>query len=199
MIIRHCVFSLFRRKSRFYEVFQYLVKMECFPLTDAFIWAFSESSFRRHGAHNSFWNHSKYYHIPACVCVCVCLYFANLVLQGNVCVQHGVTGGRRREEFHEPSCLLPIYNYDNNYWFLWLCVCVCVCVCVYWSLSHVRLFATPCTVAHQVPLSMEFSRQEHWTGLPFPSPKDLPYPGVEPGLPHCRQIFTAWTTRDAPL
>ena len=70
-------------------------------------------------------------------------------------------------------------------------VCVCVCVCVYWSLSHVRLFATPCTVAHQVPLSMEFSRQEHWTGLPFPTPKDLPYPGVEPGLPHCRQIFTA--------
>ena len=64
------------------------------------------------------------------VCVCVCLYFANLVLQGNVCVQHGVTGGRRRDEFHEPSCLLPIYKYDNNHWFLWLCVCVCVCVCV---------------------------------------------------------------------
>ena len=34
-------------------------------------------------------------------------------------------------------------------------------------------------VAHQAPLSMEFSRQEHWSGLPFPSPEDLPYPGIE--------------------
>ena len=47
------------------------------------------------------------------------------------------------------------------------CVCVCVCVCV---LSHVRLFVTLWTVAHQAPLSMGFSRQEYWIGLPFPSP-----------------------------
>ena len=40
--------------------------------------------------------------------------------------------------------------------------------------------ATPRTVAHQVPLSMEFSRQEHWIGLPFPFPGDLPNPGIEP-------------------
>ena len=39
----------------------------------------------------------------------------------------------------------------------------------------------PWTVAHQVPLSMEFSRQEYWSGLPFPSPEDLPNPGIEPG------------------
>ena len=45
-------------------------------------------------------------------------------------------------------------------------------------LSHVRLFATPWTVAYQTPLSMEFSRQEYWSGLPFPSPGDLPYPGM---------------------
>ena len=50
-------------------------------------------------------------------------------------------------------------------------------------LSHVRLFATPWTVAYQAPLSMEFSRQEHWSGLPFPSPGDLPHPGIEPGSP----------------
>ena len=49
--------------------------------------------------------------------------------------------------------------------------------------SHVRLFATPWTVAHQAPLSMGFSRQEYWSGLPFPSPEDLPNPGIEPGLP----------------
>ena len=51
------------------------------------------------------------------------------------------------------------------------------------SLSHVRLFATPWTVAYQAPQSMEFSRQEYWSGLPFPSQGDLPNPGIEPGSP----------------
>ena len=46
-------------------------------------------------------------------------------------------------------------------------------------LSHVQLFATPWTVAHQAPLSMAFSRQEYWSGLPFPSPEDLPDPGIK--------------------
>ena len=41
-------------------------------------------------------------------------------------------------------------------------------------------FATPWTVAHQAPLSMEFSRQEYWSGLAFPPPEDLPYPGIKP-------------------
>ena len=50
-------------------------------------------------------------------------------------------------------------------------------------LSHVQLFATPWTAAYQAPLSMEFSRQEYWSGSPFPSPGDLPKPGIEPGLP----------------
>ena len=51
------------------------------------------------------------------------------------------------------------------------------------SLSHVRLFATPRTVAHQAPLSMGVSRRESWRGLPFPSPEDLPDPGIEHGSP----------------
>ena len=51
------------------------------------------------------------------------------------------------------------------------------------SLSRVRLFATPWTVAYQVPPSIRFSRQECWSGLPFPSPGDLPDPGIEPGSP----------------
>ena len=55
-----------------------------------------------------------------------------------------------------------------------------VYVCV---LSHVQLFVTPCTVAHQAPLSMEFSRQEYWSALPFASPGDLPYPGIKPESP----------------
>ena len=51
------------------------------------------------------------------------------------------------------------------------------------SLSRVQLFLTLWTVAYQAPQSMEFSRQEYWSGLPFPSPGDLPNPGIEPGSP----------------
>ena len=51
------------------------------------------------------------------------------------------------------------------------------------SLSRVQLFATPWTVAYQAPLSMEVSRQYYWSGLPFPSPEDLPDPGIEPRFP----------------
>ena len=51
------------------------------------------------------------------------------------------------------------------------------------SFSHVRLFVTPWTVAHQAPPSTGFSRQEYWSGWPFPSPGDLPHPGIKPGSP----------------
>ena len=55
-------------------------------------------------------------------------------------------------------------------------------VCVYIK-SHVWLFMTPWTVAYHTPPSMGFSRQEYWSGLPFPSPGDLPDPGIEPVSP----------------
>ena len=48
-------------------------------------------------------------------------------------------------------------------------------------LSHVQLYANPCTIGCQSPLSMEFSRQEYWSGLPFSPPGDLPDLGIEPG------------------
>ena len=51
------------------------------------------------------------------------------------------------------------------------------------SLSRVQLFVTPWTVAHQAPPSMGFSRQEYWSGLPFPSPEELLDPGIEPRSP----------------
>ena len=51
------------------------------------------------------------------------------------------------------------------------------------SLSHVQLFATPWTIAYQAPPSMGFSRQEYWSGLPFPSPGDVPNPRIELGSP----------------
>ena len=59
-----------------------------------------------------------------------------------------------------------------------MCVCVCVCVCESQSFSHVQLFATARTVAHQAPLSMEFSRQETGVGN-----HSLPNPGIEHGSP----------------
>ena len=46
--------------------------------------------------------------------------------------------------------------------------------------GHVQLFASPWTVAHQAPLPMEFFKQEYWSVLPFPTPGDLPDPGIEP-------------------
>ena len=55
------------------------------------------------------------------------------------------------------------------------------CLCL--VARHIRLFATPWTVACQAPLSMGFSRQEYWSGLQFPSPGDLPDPGIKPAPP----------------
>ena len=87
--------------------------------------------------------------------------------------------------------------------------------CVVKSLSCVRLFVTPWTVAHQAPPSMEFSRQEYWSGLPFPSPRDLPNPETEPvslsllhwqvhssllsqleSPPHTKSLFSCSVTSD---
>ena len=60
---------------------------------------------------------------------------------------------------------------------------VLILVMVVESLSRVRLFVTPWTVAPQAPLSIGFSRQKYWSGLPFPSPGNLPDPGIEPESP----------------
>ena len=57
---------------------------------------------------------------------------------------------------------------------------VCVYVCVLSHFSHVQLFVTLWTVAHQVPLTMGFSSQEYWNGLSCPPPSDLSNPGMEP-------------------
>ena len=61
------------------------------------------------------------------------------------------------------------------------------------SLSHVRLFVTPWTVAHQAPPSMGFPRQEYWNGLPCPPPRDLPTPEIEPMSPVCISCVGRWT------
>ena len=81
-------------------------------------------------------------------------------------------------------------------------LCVCVCVCVHARVhvshfSHVQLFGNLWTVvAHKAPLSMGFSRQEYWNELPYPSPVDLPDPGLEPASLNIscigRLVFYHW-------
>ena len=68
------------------------------------------------------------------------------------------------------------------------------------SLSRVRLFVTPWTVAYQASPSTGFSRQEYLSGLPFPSPGDLPYPGIKPASPALAgRFFTPSATREARM
>ena len=75
---------------------------------------------------------------------------------------------------------------------------MCMCVCVY-LLSHVRFFVNPWIVSSQAPLSVGFSRQEHWRGLPFPSPGDLPDPGVEPASPALAGRFFTTVLTGKPI
>ena len=81
----------------------------------------------------------------------------------------------------------------------WMKMCMCP-----QSLSHVWLFVTSWTAAQEAPLSMEFSRQEHWSGLPFTTPGDLPNPGIQPTTSASPVLaggfFTTepQTTREAP-
>ena len=108
--------------------------------------------------------------------------------------EYRVVAGRCLEWWSSPVCTLitvvvtEIYSQDkmaNNYThmvsmlnsgFQWVSEWVK-------SLSRVQLFVTPWTAAHQAPPSMGFSRQEYWSGLPFPSPRDLPDPGIKPRSP----------------
>ena len=74
---------------------------------------------------------------------------------------------------------------------LWnICVCLVAQLCL--------ILATPGTVAHQAPLSMGFSRQKSWSGLPCPPPGNLPNSGSNPGLPHCRRILYHLSHRGSP-
>ena len=76
--------------------------------------------------------------------------------------------------------------------------CCSPCACVLSSFSRVRLFVTPWTVGCQAPLSMGFSRQEYWGGLPFPSPGDLPDPGIEPASLTSPALVGGFFTSESP-
>ena len=72
---------------------------------------------------------------------------------------------------------------------------LCMHMCM---LNSVQLFETPWTVACQAPLSVEFSRPEYWSGLPFPSPGDLPNPGIEPRSPASPALAGGFFTTVSP-
>ena len=86
-------------------------------------------------------------------------------------------------------------------------VCACVCMCVgaynFWSCSFscsvMSDSVTPWTVAHQGPLTTGFSRQEYWSGLPFPSPGDPPDPGIEPASPALAGGFFTTERQGSPV
>ena len=89
--------------------------------------------------------------LQCCIDTCICLVFSNTI-------------------FH-------IYKVKDEYiYMLFMSMFISMHVCV---LSHLWLFVTPWTVAHQAPPSMGFSRQEYWSGLLFPTPGDLLDPGIE--------------------
>ena len=89
-------------------------------------------------------------------------------------------------------CVCMIYilsHWGSPVWYIYVCVCVCVCVggCGYGGLvaKLCSTLVTPWTVAFQAPLSVGFSRQEYWSGLPFSSPGDLPNPGIKSNPVSC--------------
>ena len=88
----------------------------------------------------------------------------------------------------ENSLIISIFSEPKHH----LCVCVCVCVYVCELLTCVQLLATPWIVACQALLSVGFSRQEYWKGLPFPPSGYLPRPGIETRLLH-------WQVDSLPL
>ena len=90
---------------------------------------------------------------------------------------------RKLQKVHGPKCLFANGSQMTNSSQVTLSgSSPGVCVCVHaQSLNCVSLFATPWTIVLQAPLSMGFPRQEYWSGLPFPSPGNLPDPRTEPG------------------
>ena len=73
-----------------------------------------------------------------------------------------------------------------------------LCLCM-WALScSVQLFVTPWTITRQAPLSMEFSRQEYWSALPFPTPRDLPNSGIKPLSPGTPALAGRFFTTEPP-
>ena len=102
--------------------------------------------------------------------------------QAPFCGAQGWGSGGRRLEFQSGFCNSLSMAFQTSHLCSWNLKTL-LCKLKVKSLSHVRLFVTPGTVAYQVPPSMEFSWQEYWSGLPFPSLGDLPDREIEPRSP----------------
>ena len=137
------------------------------------------------------WSHLN----PYCECVC----WTDLA-QEDSCWTQWQNGSILKNLGHSDCCLTMESKLHRMSWIgFWhsvnsIIINIIIIVRLYYSwkwkwksLSPVQLFATPWTGARQAPLSREFSRLEYWSGLPFPSPGDLPNQGLKAGLPHCRQ------------
>ena len=107
----------------------------------------------------------------------------------------------------QPRDWTPVSCIAGRFFTVWdtreACVCVCLHACMLSCFSHVRLFATQWTlwtVACKAPLAMGSSRQEYWSGLPCPPPRDLPKESnlCLLWLLHCRRIFYLSATGEAP-
>ena len=122
-----------------------------------------------------------------CVHVCACVYMC-----AHVCTVHA--------RVCTCACVYVCVH---------MCVRVCACVCMcggaynFWSCSFscsvMSDSVTPWTVAHQGPLTTGFSRQEYWSGLPFPSPGDPPDPGIEPASPALAGGFSTTERQGSPV
>ena len=118
---------------------------------------------------------------PALVWHYYCLHFINEETEAK---RAEMTWSRSKLVTQHSHYTIPpsniVHSAQDNNLFNKICVSIRVfkSVCMY-MLSRVQLFATPWTVACQAPLSIGFPRQKYWSGLPFPSPGDLPNPGIE--------------------
>ena len=95
-------------------------------------------------------------------------------------------------DFPVPTCI-------SEFLFIKFHLYYSLCACVLSRISCVQLFVTLWTVAYQAPLSMEFSRKEYWSGLPFPSPGDLPHPGIEPMSPASQAVSLPLSHWKSPI
>ena len=118
-------------------------------------------------------------YIYVCVCVCVYIYTHMCIyVHIHICVHIYI----------HTHTYTPMYMYTHIY----CCGCLVTKSC--------PTLVTPWFIAHQAPLPMGFPRQEYWSGLPFPSPGDLPSPGIEPASPALTGGFsTNSTTWEAPI
>ena len=122
--------------------------------------------------------------LPWLLCLVVCLLISNLFLTspGSLDFTIDTHSSDSLSIFSLSCCFQGLLTCQSQLAGVcvgvWVCVCVCVCACAR-LLSCVRLFATLWTAAHHTPLSMGFSCWEHWSGLPFPTPGNLPDPRDE--------------------